>query len=346
MKHRIELRFLASFGFLVASLTFIFVTLLSQKPSGSFRDPIETVEKKPERKKEVPSIKEAAPLKEEPANIELADTFSIGQKQAEQNRTYASNSASARPQDQPTLSFSDAEEMLNQATELINKGSPLEAKRLLEQIVKDHPDHDAAITELALIHLLDLKDPATAQGLLEKAAGINPDNRIALGELVEIYSEVDQGKGFTFLRNLQEQNPYNPNVAQALGQLFLEDQPAAAAPYLESAVRNGNTSALPELAEAYTAAGNYPKAIEVRQREEDLAREKFEAGGNEFDKEHRITSAMNVISLHLEMGNKKQAEEKLAELKAIVANDREYLSILDHFNMSQRSNERPVDERF
>lgn len=338
-KHSIELRFLASFGLLLVSLTVILLTLLSNRPSGSFREPVSVAALTPETKNPKPVTRKeiTPPEKEAPANIELAEPLlrkpsSLAQNPPRQRGPLGAKASSEK--NLARISYSDAEELLDRATEFVNKGSPLEAKRLLEEILQSYPDHDTALTELGLIHLLDLKDTAQAQTFLEKAARLNPDNRIALGELVEIYADADPSKGLSFLRNLQEQNPDNPNVSQALGQLLLEDHPEAAAPYLETAVRNGSTSALPELAEAYTAAGNYQKAIEVRQKEDDLAKDKWESGGDEFDREQRITSALNLISLHLEMGNKKQAEEKLAELKSVARNDREYLALLEHFNSS------------
>jgi tetratricopeptide (TPR) repeat protein len=68
------------------------------------------------------------------------------------------------------------DEQLYAATLALNAGDRLTARRHLDNIVAQDPDHDAALYMLGVVHALS-DDPEQAVGYLRRAIQQNPDNR-------------------------------------------------------------------------------------------------------------------------------------------------------------------------
>jgi FimV-like protein len=151
------------------------------------------------------------------------------------------------------------------AIALIDNGQVNEAVTALEAIVKKDPKNEQALVELAMIHLLDLKDPEQAIGYLQKAVVVAPANQVVMSELVSLYDEQQRLEdGVAFLQDVEKQQPGSPDVAYGLGQLLsLAGRDAESIPYLERAAQQGDpVRAYRDLAEAYARTGDSERAID------------------------------------------------------------------------------------
>jgi FimV-like protein len=151
------------------------------------------------------------------------------------------------------------------AIALIDNGQVNEAVAALEAIVKKDPKNEQALVELAMIHLLDMKDPEQAIGYLQKAVVVAPGNQVVMSELVSLYDEQQRLEdGVAFLQDVEKQNPGSPDVAYGLGQMLsLAGRDAESIPYLERAAQQGDPiRAYRDLAEAYSRTGDSERAVD------------------------------------------------------------------------------------
>lgn len=151
------------------------------------------------------------------------------------------------------------------AIALIDNGQISEAVAALEAVIKKDPKNEQALVELAMIQLLDLKDPDQAIAYLQKAVTIAPGNQVVLSELVSLYDDQERvDDGIAFLQEIDRQQPGSPDVAYGLGQLMsLAGRDVEAIPYLEKAATQGDAlRAYRDLAEAYSRAGDSERAID------------------------------------------------------------------------------------
>lgn len=151
------------------------------------------------------------------------------------------------------------------AIALIDNGQVNEAVAALEAIVKKDPKNEQALVELAMIHLLDMKDPEQAIGYLQKAVVVAPANQVVMSELVSLYDEQQRLEdGVAFLQDVEKQNPGSPDVAYGLGQMLsLAGRDAESIPYLERAAQQGDPiRAYRDLAEAYSRTGDSERAVD------------------------------------------------------------------------------------
>ncbi len=277
----VEIQFLGSLSLLLASLILcLFVLLKFRRPTLSHQKEFVSVslaeKKSSETKKQAPIVK-------------VSQT---------QNDSVASASSLSK---QKTLSEKETKDLVSKAMELVNQAQTEEAKAIFEKVLKDDPEHEEALTQLALIYLLDYKDEKSAQPYFEKILSVNPENKTALAELVDIYANRGDGVGVKYLESLYEKNPNN-SIALGIGQVLIETNPRAAIPYLEKA----GDSALNELVEAHLQSGNYERAYENLQRQEELLMNKMqsiEGEHSEYLKDEllRVKMSMNQVQAKMKL---------------------------------------------
>jgi hypothetical protein len=111
----------------------------------------------------------------------------------------------------------------------------------------------------------------------------------------------------------------------------MDTDPKAAIPYLE---KSGDI-ALNDLAEALSISGQYDKANETLQKQEDILRVKAQAG-DEFAKDEILRVTMNMVHNLKAQGHDEQALEKLKEIKPYIG-DADFLSYIDTFGLKSGS---------
>lgn len=307
---QVESNFLGSLLFLIFSLTVSLTVFLNYKPTNSFNVNIPT---------DSIAVKKAEALPAKKQHTSVEENVISQNVRNEEPKSVASN---------------EANELVKQAIDFVNLNQPNEAKALLEQVLQKNPNDEEALTQLALIHLLDFKDEDKARPIFEKILNNNPENQTALAELVEIYSDSDHDDGINFLKSVYEKSP-NSNVATGLGQVLMETHPKAAIPYLEK----GGERALNDLAEAYTVSGNHEKAFETLQRNEELLTGKMQ--NNEvqdagFTKDELVRVKMNMVNSLVAQGKQELAHQKAQELKNYFGDSPEYLSYLSSFDINNK----------
>ncbi len=324
-ENTVESNFLASLLFLLLSLGVSLTVFLKYRPTRSFNYKLELTlaEKK---------AASAAKLSQ-PAH--LATKALDSKPRSSESLTHPMHyepevHGTVTPQ-KATLMSSDSKELIQKALHLVNEDKPDEARRLLEKVLGEDPNNEEALTQLALIHILDFKDESAAQPLLEKALKINPENKTALAELVEIYADREDGTGVKLLQNIYEKNADNSNLALGIGQVLIESNPKAAIPYLEK----GGDRALTDLGEAYSLSGDHVKALETHQHQEDVLNNKIQAGeGGEYAKEELKRVKINIVVDFKAQGREEQARQKLAELRPEIGNDAEDLALFESLGMA------------
>jgi len=309
-ERKVETEFLSSMVFLIFSLFTSFTVFLVYKPTRSFNVEVkETVaENKPVKTKSVQAIAEHAPEKP---------------KVPEKNNAIPVQTASVA-----RTNTSESNDLVKRAIELVNQSQVGEARQLLEKVLQENPDHEEALVQLGLIHLLDLKDEKVAQTYFEKILTINPDNKVALTELVDIYADRADGAGVKYLESLYEKNP-NTSIAMGIGQVLIENNPVAAIPYLEK----GGEPALNDLGEAYVMSGNHAKALETFQVQEEKARARLQNAdgeGNEYAKDELVRIMLNKYHALNALGNKEAAQQQMNEIRGQIGSDADFLTNLAH----------------
>ncbi|MBP6218785.1 MAG: tetratricopeptide repeat protein [Oligoflexales bacterium] len=222
------------------------------------------------------------------------------------------------------------QDLMIQVMKLVDENKPQDAQKILEDILKENPNYELALTELGMIHLLDYKDPQAAAGFFEKAIKSNAENNAILSELVEIYGETGQAeKGLQFLQERYEEHPENNNLALGIGQLYLRQEKAQEAiPYLEKSAEDGrDDGSIQSLAQAYSAAGQSSKAIETYRKIMESEKEKINAGRyGEYPDEGQTRMASAQLGLLGEVSrqnNDANIEAEIEKMKQTFADDKQ-----------------------
>jgi len=94
---------------------------------------------------------------------------------------------------------------MTRITNLIDEGLWPEAEQLLIELLTKNPKNERALLEMAMIQLIEHKNPFIARDYLERALLINPDNETAVNELLVVYQETNNLEGgLNFLRSLAD----------------------------------------------------------------------------------------------------------------------------------------------
>ena len=166
--------------------------------------------------------------------------------------------------DHGQITFDDPK--VQKAIELVDQGKVAEATRLLDEVLARDPKNEQALVEMAMINLLDLKQPEVALGYMQKVVEVNPTNQIVLNELVSIYQ--DQGRvdeGLNYLMDLAEKKPGSSDLTYSIGQLMtFSGREQDAIPFIEKAAQSPvhQTRAYRDLAETYSHLGDPEKSVE------------------------------------------------------------------------------------
>ena len=89
---------------------------------------------------------------------------------------------------------------LDSIIELIDSGAWQKAETLLNRRLKEVPGDIEALVELAMIQILDKKDPNAAIKLLEEVIRLDPSNQSVMTELIALYEDTMQMEnGMRFL---------------------------------------------------------------------------------------------------------------------------------------------------
>lgn len=234
----------------------------------------------------------------------------------------------------------DAE--VQKAIDLIDKGNVNEAVAALEAIVKRDPGNETALVELAMINLLDLKQPEQAINYLQKVAEVNPKNQVVMSELVSLYEEENRlDEGLAFLGELHQKDPANtPDIAYGIGEILtMSGRDGEAIPYLERATtsQENGVRAHRELADAYARAGEVDRAIgaydkAIGAQEKEILDKQQRGLPVSFAVERLNYTKLDKAREHLRNGDTEKAQEIVDEVQGQMPNDEAVAAMQDSIN--------------
>lgn len=218
----------------------------------------------------VPPLERSQPARR-PARVEPVPT----------NDEFAANKKDSSPFTASQPSDAPPSQTVLDAQRLIESGEPAAAANLLEEYLKSHPDDTQALMELAMIHVLDLKNNDRAKQLLERIVQLDGSHRSALNELVNIYadpSRMDQGLQFLQSQIDQSSDPSELHYAYAR-LLSMSGRTDEAMTHYDQAkgLKDIQDQVYVDAAQAAIQTGNYERAFDnyrnaLRLQEDELAR--------------------------------------------------------------------------
>ena len=251
--------------------------------------------------------------------------------------TFSAGTVSAAPK---TLGQSGVlSAKVRRARELIHDSRKEAAISLLEEVLKESPNHVGALVELAMLLEKDAAQRGRAESLYERAISEDPKSLFALEEYARMKNEDGEASGA--LLALAQKYPDSSSVALVYGKVLLEEgNPKAAIPYLERARQTGQSpeEAYFPLAEAYRQTGDTKRAVEY-QAKVVQAQEKFnqqhqrveslqEAMSNElFDQQ------LNLAKTLVKNGDKEKAIPLLEVLRKERPKDPQLVRLIEILQM-------------
>lgn len=234
---------------------------------------------------------------------------------------------------------------INRAISLIDNGSVQEAISVLDGILKKDPRNEQALVELAMINLLDLKQPEAAMGYLQRVVEVNPRNQIVMSELVSLFEE--QGRvddGIAFMSDVFQKNPESTELAFGIGQMLsLQGRDADAIQYLEKAASSPDNyvRANRELGEAYSRSGDPEKAIEaynraIAEQERDIAEKAGRGLPTQFAEETMAFTKMDKAKSLIDRGQLEEAQQIINEVGQTLAGDQSVAALQESLNRKRR----------
>ncbi len=230
---------------------------------------------------------------------------------------------------------------VEKAISLIDSGNTAGAIALLEEILKKNPKNEQALVEIAMVHLLDLKQPELATGYLQRVVEINPQNQIVLSELVSLYEE--QGKldqGLSFMTDIYAKNPDSPDLSYGIGQMLsLQGRDSDSIGYFEKATQSPSNQvrAYRDLGEAYARSGDSDRAIEsydkaIAFEEKEISDKGGRGLPTQFAEERMNYTKMDKARALIGKGELDQAQQLIDEVGKTMSGDESVMALQDTLN--------------
>ena len=219
------------------------------------------------------------------------------------------------------------------ALEALDQGNLAEASQLLDGVLQRDPNNERALVEMAMMQLLDLKQPEQAAKYLQRAFDVNPSNPMVMNELVSLFEEqgkVDEGvQFFADQMNRRAQTPAARDVAYGAGQMMMvAGRDHEALGFLQKAVEGGagNVRAYVDLAETYSRLGDHEKSIESYQKsitaqQKEMADQQARGFPMQYGAERIGFTKMQLVREYLKAGQKEKAQSLMEEVKQLLPGD-------------------------
>ncbi len=163
----------------------------------------------------------------------------------------------------------EQKDTLDRAMKAVDEGKWQEAEALFKSVLQADPQNEAALTEMAMIHLIDKKDPEGAMPYIHDALEANPQNETMMTEYVNAAKLTGKlPEAIDYLQSLEGKGgQVDLGIARAYQAMGDSEK---SIPYFEKTVREG-TSGVPseetleDLSDAYVRSGNIAKGSEALQ---------------------------------------------------------------------------------
>lgn len=215
--------------------------------------------------------------------------------------------------------------LMEQALKLVDEGKAAEAEGMFLQVLQEDPNNQTALSELAMIHLIDKKDPQGAMPYLEQVVRLNPDNQAMVNELINAAHQTGRiDETLQFLQTLP--GAENGVVEAGMGKAYQSIGDAAKAiPHYEKALQTGagdREQVLESLGDAYLQTGDFGKALGTFQDGISAAKENMERDPrNPMAKETFNMMRIKAATVALDMGRRDDAARLIGELEKDLPQD-------------------------
>ncbi|MFW7379175.1 MAG: tetratricopeptide repeat protein [Oligoflexus sp.] len=160
------------------------------------------------------------------------------------------------------------DELMDQIIQLLDNGEWQQAEQLLIAHLEKHPQDERALVEMAMLQLIERRNPLVARDFLERALVVNPDNESAINELLVVYQETNNlDGGLQFLRQLSETHPDTAAIEYGLGNALLKSGRAEESlEYFQRAMSMTGFEDVflqEQAASAYVEAGRFDEGVDL-----------------------------------------------------------------------------------
>lgn len=229
------------------------------------------------------------------------------------------------PTAEPELPAATKPGLMEQALKLVDEGKAAEAEGIFQQILQEDPNNQTALSELAMIHLIDKKDPQGAMPFLEQVVRLNPDNQAMVNELINAAHQTGRiDETLQFLQTLP--GAENGVVEAGMGKAYQSiGEASKAIPHYEKALQTGagdREQVLESLGDAYLQTGDFNKALGTFQDGITAAKENMERDpGNPMAKETFNMMRIKAATVALDMGRRDDASRLIGDLEKDLPQD-------------------------
>ena len=181
-KHKFSTNFIMSMLMMISALILFYSILLIFKPVKHSSHMLASFDNKES---------EVGHKKETRAKVDVRKVWPDSAKESKEKiNTVLTAKGESNGQTKVSESITvDISKQLQSAYDLVDTGNPLEAQRVLEQILVKDPTNEEALIELGYIHLIDHGDPVKAQEVLGKVVENNPKDALIMSDYVGLCKE-------------------------------------------------------------------------------------------------------------------------------------------------------------
>lgn len=214
----------------------------------------------------------------------------------------------------------ESRDAIDRAMQAVDNGKWQEAEALFKGVLASDPQNETALTEMAMINLIDKKDPEAAMPYIHDALETNPQNETMLTEYVNAAKLTNKlPEAIDYLQSLEGKGAQvDLGIARAYQAMGDSEK---AIPYFEKSVREGSNTVpseqtLEDLSDAYAHAGNNGKANEALQNAIISAEQTAaQHGSDPAAKENLSYLKIKQASLLWEMGDIAKSKALIADLE-------------------------------
>ena len=194
------------------------------------------------------------------------------------------------------------------------------AEPLLLDVLKADPNNEKALTEIAMIKLIDEHNPTEAMGYFERAVTVNPANEGVMEELINVYKDAGRlDQGIDFLKKLSSNNPDSITLQRGVARTLVESNRfEEAIPYLrKTATASKDTesgAAYEELGDVYVEAGNLEGALDSYRESLSTYDTSSEVSVSQASQQ-KIMLGLKYVHALVGVGRRDEADEVLARME-------------------------------
>ena len=215
--------------------------------------------------------------------------------------------------DAPEMDEEQVEQLFVAALQEIDKGNWQSGEKSLLKILAQDDENIEALRELAMLNLLDKKNPMAAKDYFQRAFSLDPNDTGVMNELLQLYEESGTLKqGLIFLKSIPEEKKTTPAVDYGIATALTSNgRVEEAISFYQKAIESSDEpdySLSEDLADAYGQVGRTQDALEIYNTLASQIK-------NENDKDRMKTLQVKIVASLIDSGDIEAAKEAADDLQ-------------------------------